>query len=323
MPGGPSGSGRGGGGAGKHDALAATRGVANVSHRRTWDESAYADAAAERAARDEVAAGENKADARKRRRAGKRKREFFFFFFFLLFLSSPTSISITSRLPSPIYTKRHPHPPLTERDPLQQGLIVERAALRSRDFDLDLASKAGSRLVVGGAAAPKSRQGGFYCAVCDCTLADSGSYLTHLNGRWHNRALGMSMTVDRSTAAEVRDRLAAAGAKRKKARGAGGGGDGGEARGNELDRQLLLTAGPAAAEEESEGEGAGVAVGFGAKVGEGPAPRPPVRPGAGDAPPGAAAAKPPPGLPLAAAEEGVDPMMAAMGFAGFGTSAGR
>jgi U4/U6.U5 tri-snRNP component SNU23 len=202
---------------------------------------------------------------------------------------------------------------------------VERAALRARDFDLDLASKAGSRLVVGGAAAPPSRQGGFYCAVCDCTLADSGSYLTHLNGRWHNRALGMSMTVERSTAAEVRDRLAAA-AARKKARGGGGGGAGGPGadRGDELDRQLLLTAGPAKDEDSDEEEeaGAGVAVG---KVGAGPAPRP-VQPVPGGGVAAAAAAKPPPPAKAEVVEaegEEADPMMAAMGFAGFGTSSGR
>jgi hypothetical protein len=66
----PSGSGRGKPPSAAHDALAGTRGVANVSHRRTWDEAAYADAAAERAAADELAATESKAEARKRRRTG-------------------------------------------------------------------------------------------------------------------------------------------------------------------------------------------------------------------------------------------------------------
>jgi hypothetical protein len=45
--------------------------VANVSHRRTWDKAEYEDAAAERAARDEAAAHETKAEARKRRRQGE------------------------------------------------------------------------------------------------------------------------------------------------------------------------------------------------------------------------------------------------------------
>jgi len=205
---------------------------------------------------------------------------------------------------------------------------VERASLRSRDFALDLASKAGSRMVVAGPGAPPSKQGGFYCAVCDCTLADSGSYLTHLNGRWHNRALGMSMTVERSTAAEVRDRLAAAAERKRGARRGGGGVAGAEpSRGDELDRQLLLTAGPAEEseeeEEEEEGEeggGAGVAaVGGGAKAAAvvGPAPRP-AAPAPAPPPPKAPAPAPAP-TPPAADEDAMDPAMAAlMGFGGFG-----
>ena len=47
-------------------------------------------------------------------------------------------------------------------------------------------------------------QAGYYCSVCDCILRDSQSYLDHINGKWHNRALGMSMRVERSTADEVR-----------------------------------------------------------------------------------------------------------------------
>lgn len=197
---------------------------------------------------------------------------------------------------------------------MQQGLIVERAALRSRDFDLDLKSKAGSRMVVAGTA-PPSKQGGFYCAVCDCTLADSGSYLTHLNGRWHNRALGMSMTVERSTAAEVREKLAAAAARKRAARlGGGTGGGAADARGDELDRQLLLTAGPAESEESDEDEdGPGVAVGKAGPV-AGPAPRPV----AAVAPPAPKPAPPPPPAAQPAdEEEAMDPAMAAlMGFSG-------
>jgi U4/U6.U5 tri-snRNP component SNU23 len=199
---------------------------------------------------------------------------------------------------------------------------VERAALAARDFELDLASKAGQRMVVGGAA-PKSRQGGYYCAVCDCTLADSGSYLTHLNGRWHNRALGMSMSVERASAADVRGALAAAAARKRAASGRGGGGGGSSGggasdRGDELDRQLLLTAGPAGDEGEEEGEEEGEGKGEGGKSGGGARP---AAPATGAPPP-----RPPP-APTAAADDdddGIDPeLAAAMGFAGFGTSSGR
>ena len=46
-------------------------------------------------------------------------------------------------------------------------------------------------------------QAGYYCSVCDCILRDSASYLDHINGKYHNRALGMSMRVERSTADQV------------------------------------------------------------------------------------------------------------------------
>jgi U4/U6.U5 tri-snRNP component SNU23 len=60
---------------------------------------------------------------------------------------------------------------------------------------------------VSSVAMPLSQQPGYYCSVCDCVLKDSMSYLDHLNGKWHNRALGMSMRVEKSTAEQVRSRL--------------------------------------------------------------------------------------------------------------------
>jgi U4/U6.U5 tri-snRNP component SNU23 len=49
------------------------------------------------------------------------------------------------------------------------------------------------------------------------------AYLDHINGKWHNRALGMSMTVEKSTADQVRKRLEEA-KRRKKLGGSGSGG---------------------------------------------------------------------------------------------------
>ena len=45
--------------------------------------------------------------------------------------------------------------------------------------------------------------------MCECALRDSANYLAHINGRKHNRMLGMSMRAERSTLAEVRARLQA------------------------------------------------------------------------------------------------------------------
>ncbi len=43
--------------------------------------------------------------------------------------------------------------------------------------------------------------------MCDCILRDSQSYLDHINGKWHNRALGMTMRVEKSTVDQVRKKL--------------------------------------------------------------------------------------------------------------------
>ncbi|GBF93690.1 hypothetical protein Rsub_06793 [Raphidocelis subcapitata] len=93
-----------------------------------------------------------------------------------------------------------------ERDPLHQGLIVERSNLKVRDYQIDLTSRVGRSQVIG-LNTPLSQQAGYYCSVCDCVLRDSQSYLDHINGKYHNRALGMSMAVEKSTVEQVKARL--------------------------------------------------------------------------------------------------------------------
>ncbi|KAL6759370.1 hypothetical protein V8C86DRAFT_2574448 [Haematococcus lacustris] len=93
-----------------------------------------------------------------------------------------------------------------ERDPLHQGLIVERTHLKQRDYQIDLAARLGKTQVVG-LNMPLSQQAGYFCSVCDCILRDSQSYLDHINGKWHNRALGMTMRVEKSTVDQVRRKL--------------------------------------------------------------------------------------------------------------------
>lgn len=90
-----------------------------------------------------------------------------------------------------------------ERDPLHQGLIVARSNLQKRDYEVNLTERLGKTQVIG-LNTPLNQQAGYYCSVCDCVLRDSQSYLDHINGKYHNRALGMSMKVEKSTVEQVR-----------------------------------------------------------------------------------------------------------------------
>ncbi|KAF8072730.1 Zmat2 [Scenedesmus sp. PABB004] len=93
-----------------------------------------------------------------------------------------------------------------ERDPLHQGLIVARSSLQMRSYEVNLGERLGKSQVIG-LNTPLSQQAGYYCSVCDCVLRDSQSYLDHINGKYHNRALGMSMKVEASTVEQVKNRL--------------------------------------------------------------------------------------------------------------------
>eukprot|EP01054_Gregarina_sp_Poly1_P003831 Gregarina_sp_Poly_1__3830@NODE_2141_length_2614_cov_168_080879_g1379_i0_p4_GENE_NODE_2141_length_2614_cov_168_080879_g1379_i0NODE_2141_length_2614_cov_168_080879_g1379_i0_p4_ORF_typecomplete_len161_score32_98zfC2H2_jaz/PF12171_8/9_1e06zfU1/PF06220_12/1_4e04zfU1/PF06220_12/9_6e05zfmet/PF12874_7/0_0018CCDC84/PF14968_6/1_6e03CCDC84/PF14968_6/0_035zf_C2H2_ZHX/PF18387_1/2_8e02zf_C2H2_ZHX/PF18387_1/0_63_NODE_2141_length_2614_cov_168_080879_g1379_i021312571 len=83
-----------------------------------------------------------------------------------------------------------------------------RTHLKERDFDLNLDKTLGEQKVIA-ATAPAAQQGGYWCSVCECLLKDSSSYLDHLNGKKHNRTLGMSMRVKKATKSDVAQRLKA------------------------------------------------------------------------------------------------------------------
>lgn len=93
------------------------------------------------------------------------------------------------------------------RDPLHQGIIVKRDFLQGRDYKLDLAARLNKTQVISNNT-PLNQQAGYYCAVCDCILRDSQSYLDHINGKYHNRALGMTMNVEKKGLDSVQARLA-------------------------------------------------------------------------------------------------------------------
>ncbi|OAY69098.1 zinc finger matrin-type protein 2 [Ananas comosus] len=83
---------------------------------------------------------------------------------------------------------------------------VQRKPLKHRDYEVDLESRLGKTQVVT-PIAPLSQQAGYYCAVCECVVKDSANYLDHINGKKHQRALGMSMRVERASLEQVQHRF--------------------------------------------------------------------------------------------------------------------
>lgn len=92
-------------------------------------------------------------------------------------------------------------------DPARKKILaVKRDDLRAREKDVNLSATLGKSRVI---ASARDAGGGFYCKTCDCVLKDSINYLDHVNGKKHQRNLGMSMRVERSTLDQVKARLAA------------------------------------------------------------------------------------------------------------------
>ena len=70
-----------------------------------------------------------------------------------------------------------------------------RAVLKQRDYKVDVTAALNNRSVVTVKSTGAS-MGGYHCKVCDCILKDSQAYLSHLNGKRHQKNLGYSMRVE-------------------------------------------------------------------------------------------------------------------------------
>ncbi|KAE9552241.1 hypothetical protein FO519_004550 [Halicephalobus sp. NKZ332] len=88
-----------------------------------------------------------------------------------------------------------------------KGPKVKRELLQAREEKVGLESKIGKQVTINKTTAIED-SGGFYCDVCECNLKDSVSYLDHINGKNHQKKLGFSMKVKKSTVDDVVNRFA-------------------------------------------------------------------------------------------------------------------
>lgn len=87
-----------------------------------------------------------------------------------------------------------------KREKAREEFAPSREWLTRREQRVDFESKVGGWEVVG---MDDKRAGNFWCEECQVGAKDSRRFLLHLNSRAHQKKLGKSMRVKRSTVEEV------------------------------------------------------------------------------------------------------------------------
>ena len=233
--------------------------------RRTWDKEAFEARARSRAAAAaaNIAAGSNESTTTAAAAAGHRVAASGDYAENGIGNASNNNSIIKNQLLSTTEDQKE------EFLPAQQGragpMGSQRAYLKSRSNKVDLESKLGSTEIIDPAAASATRSKtlvepeddvikkggiggggsaithssgvskcadgvGWHCRVCDCFLKDSLTYLDHINGKKHQRYLGYTMRVEKSTTEEVSGLLKSLAEKKQGGnnnhdRSGGGGGD--------------------------------------------------------------------------------------------------